>query len=40
MGICECNICRLQMQNGTGKKAIHPLYLLRESYRKRAHSGR
>ena len=31
-GICECNICRLQMQNGTGKKAIHPLYLLEQAY--------
>ena len=36
LSICECNICRLQMQNGTNKKAVHPLYLLRESYKKRA----
>lgn len=35
-GICECNICRLQMQNGTGKSAQHPLYILRDAYRKRA----
>ena len=40
VGICECNICRLQMQNGTEKKAIHPLYLLVESYEKRAKSNR
>lgn len=32
LGICECNICRLQMQNGTGKKAVHPLYLVLQSY--------
>lgn len=34
IGICECNICRLQMANGTGKKAIHPLHLLAEAYRR------
>lgn len=32
LGICECNICRLQMQNGTGKKAVHPLRLICKSY--------
>ncbi|MBU3826388.1 MAG: anaerobic glycerol-3-phosphate dehydrogenase subunit C [Candidatus Anaerobiospirillum merdipullorum] len=32
-GVCECNLCRLQMQNGTGKKAYHPLYLLDASYK-------
>lgn len=31
-GVCECNICRLQMQNGTGKKAVHPLHILRQAY--------
>ena len=35
-GICECNICRLQMQNGTHKSAKHPLYLVLESYKKRS----
>ena len=35
-GISECNICRLQMQNGTNKTARHPLYLLLESYKKRS----
>lgn len=34
VGICECNICRLQMENGTGKKAIHPLHLLAAAYRR------
>lgn len=34
VGICECNICRLQMQNGTGKQAIHPLHLLAAAYRR------
>ncbi len=32
MGVCECNLCRLQMQNGTGKKAVHPLHILDEAY--------
>lgn len=32
-GVCECNLCRLQMQNGTGKKAVHPLYLLDAAYK-------
>ncbi len=32
LGICECNICRLQMQNGTNKKAVHPLRILCKSY--------
>lgn len=36
VGICECNLCRLQMQNGTGKKAIHPLQIVLESYNKMA----
>lgn len=31
-GICECNICRLQMQNGTGKSARHPLSVLSQAY--------
>ena len=35
-GVCECNICRLQMQNGTNKKAVHPLTLLRQAYDKLA----
>lgn len=34
VGICECNICRLQMENGTNKKAIHPLHLLAAAYRR------
>ncbi len=32
LGISECNICRLQMQNGKNKKAVHPLRLLCKSY--------
>lgn len=32
LGICECNICRLQMQNGTNKQAVHPLRILCKSY--------
>ena len=32
MGVCECNICRLQMQNGTGKSAEHPLSVLAKAY--------
>lgn len=32
-GLCECNLCRLQMANGTGKTAVHPLYLLDEAYK-------
>lgn len=36
LGVCECNICRLQMQNGTNKKAVHPLTLMRQSYDKLA----
>lgn len=36
LGVCECNICRLQMQNGTNKKAVHPLTLMRQSYEKLA----
>ena len=36
MGLCECNICRLQMQNGTGKKAIHPISVLARAYREQA----
>lgn len=31
-GVCECNICRLQMENGTQKRARHPLTLLAEAY--------
>lgn len=31
-GVCECNLCRLQMADGTGKKAVHPLYILDEAY--------
>lgn len=31
-GVCECNICRLQMQNNTGKKAYHPLHTIRQAY--------
>ena len=32
-GLSECNLCRLQMQNGTEKRALHPLYLLEASYK-------
>lgn len=35
-GICECNICRLQMTNGTGKTARHPLYVVQESFNQSA----
>lgn len=34
VGICECNICRIQMRNGTGKDAIHPLQILASAYRR------
>lgn len=31
-GVCECNICRLQMQNGTEKRAVHPLTIIKRAY--------
>lgn len=31
-GISECGICRLQMENGSGVKAVHPLTILRRAY--------
>lgn len=32
LGVCECATCRLQMENGSGVKAIHPLTVLRQAY--------
>lgn len=31
-GISECGICRLQMENGSGVGAVHPLTILRRAY--------
>ena len=31
-GVSECGTCRLQMEGGTGVKAIHPLTVLRRAY--------
>lgn len=31
-GVCECGTCRLQMEGGTGVKALHPLTVLRKAY--------
>ena len=32
LGVCECGMCRLQIENGTGLQAVHPLTILREAY--------
>lgn len=32
LGVCECGTCRLQMENGSGVPAIHPLTVLRKAY--------
>ncbi len=30
--VCECGPCRLQIEGGTGVKALHPLTVLRQAY--------
>lgn len=32
LGVSECGTCRLQMENGSGVKAVHPLTVLRQAY--------
>lgn len=32
LGVSECGTCRLQMENGSGVPAIHPLTVLRKAY--------
>ena len=32
LGVSECGMCRLQMETGSGVKAVHPLTILRKAY--------
>ena len=32
--LSECGTCRLQIENGSGKKAIHPISILKQAYDK------
>ena len=32
VGVAECSSCRLQMQDATGKRAVHPAIILAHAY--------